>query len=141
MSNIQRAIIILAVCFSSCVTNKTAEFYFQQGKSEAAQQNSYIAVQKFTKAIEINPNYVEAYMERAKVNMSIGCVRTAILDYDSVLVKIDENDSDNRGKLYVWKGDAYYTLKEYVLACAYYEKARMVNNNQSWDRIRERCKK
>ena len=133
--------LIFVILLSSCATKKTAEFYFQQGKNEAVQTNAYVAIENFTKAIKKNPNYIEAYMERASVNVSIDSLMNAIRDYDSVLVKTNKNDYENKGKLYLKKGDAYYGLSEDTLACRCYTDAKNMNNNTAWNRLRDRCKK
>lgn len=140
MKNILTAT-LLSVFIFSCATKKTAEFYFQQGKNEVMQANDNMAVENFAKAIKKNPNYIDAYMERAKINMSIDSIQKAITDYDSVLVKIDINDRERKSKLLLMKGDAYYLLSEDTLACKCYRKSRDLNNNQAWNRLRDRCKK
>jgi len=132
--------IIIFIIFNSCVT-QTAESYYAQGKNEAIQTNDYVAIQKYTKAIKLNPNYINAYMDRAKSFMAVDSIRNAIRDYDSVLVKIDINSYEKRGQLYLIKGDAYFVLSEDSLACGCYEKSKFLGNTQSWDRIRNLCRK
>ena len=126
---------------SSCATKKTADFYFQQGKHKAAEGYTYAAIESFTKAIEKNPNYVEAYTERASANMHTDSIWNAIKDYDSLLIKTSSSEYIKKGNLYLLKGDAYYMLTEDSLACLFYEKSELMNNSKSWERLRKRCKK
>lgn len=134
-------ILMLVILLSSCATKKNAEYYFQQGKNAVAATSDDVAISNFTKAIKKNPEYIDAYLERAKVSLSIDSIQNAISDYDSVLVKTDRNDYEKQGKLYLMKGDAYYRLSEDTLACKCYKQSQKLNNAQSWDRIRNRCRK
>lgn len=132
--------LVILLC-SSCVIKKTAEYYFRQGKNEETKKDVYAAIKNYTKAIKLNQNYIESYIERASMSMSIDAYEDAVADYDSVLVRLDKNNYNKRGDLYLLKGDALYLMSEDSLACKCYEKSKDLNNASSWDRIRNRCKK
>ena len=61
----------------------------------------------FNKAIELNPNYVDAYYNRAGAKSKLGDILGAIIDYDQV-IKLNMNDADayrNRSMLKAKLGD------------------------------------
>lgn len=119
---------------------KSAEWHYQQGKNQMTQTDTYEAIKSFTQAIKKKPDYIDAYMERAKANISVDSVQNAVRDYDSLLVKINPNDYMRLGEIYFLKGDALYLVSEDTLACDNWKKAQDLNNQTSWDRIRKRCK-
>jgi len=118
----------------------SAEWYYQKGILEQKGANTYVAIDYFTKAIKKSPDYTNAYTERAKAYISVDSIQNAVRDYDSLLVKTKPNDYVRLGDIYLMKGDALYLGSEDTLACRCYIKARDLNNQPSWDRIRKRCK-
>lgn len=122
------------------VKKNSAEWYYQKGILEHKVTNTYVAIDYFTKAIKKNPDYIEAYMERAKASLSVDSIHNAIRDYDSLFVKMKPNDYVKLGELNLMKGDALYLASQDSAACSCYRKARDLNNQPSWDRIRKRCK-
>jgi Tfp pilus assembly protein PilF len=135
---------ILILLFPSCVVaslfhKKTAETYFEKGKVECANTNTYVGINFLTKAIKMNPNYEEAYMERAKAYQMIDSTEKAVSDYE-VLIFLAKNNQEQRGKLYLLIGNTRYINSEDSLACLYWRMARDMNNTSSWDKIRKYCK-
>lgn len=131
------SIIVLA---PSC-PSKSPEYYFQEGEKLYKSGSTELAVKYYTKAIKDRPDYMEAYMSRAKANMSIDSIHNAMADYDTLIVRmLMVNDYQKLGEVYFLKGDAHFLLSQDSLACKYYRKSRNMNNSKSWDRLRKRCK-
>lgn len=137
---------ILIIIFSfialapSC-PSKSPEYYYLEGEKLSKSGNNELAIRYYSAAIKNNHNYIEAYMARAKANMLIDSIRNAMVDYDTLIVKIlHSNDYQKLGDIYFLKADAHYLLSEDSLSCKYYRKSRDLNNTKSWDRIRKRCK-
>ena len=139
-------VILFAVFIPSCViskllsSKKTPEYYLNQGKRQMADTDTHEAIKSFTRAIKLNPNYMDAYMERAKANLVVDSIINAIGDYDSVMVRLKPNEYMKMGELYFLKGDALFLLGADTIACRCWRKAKDLNNQTSWDRIRKRCK-
>jgi tetratricopeptide (TPR) repeat protein len=57
-----------------------AEKYFELGDAKATSEDYEGAIASFTKAIEINPNYAQAYWNRADANLILGNYKSTIFD-------------------------------------------------------------
>lgn len=59
--------LLVAACFtifSFSQSNKSASAWFQSGKEKASGKDYYGAIEDFTKAIALNPNFAKAYYHR-----------------------------------------------------------------------------
>lgn len=75
----------------SAADNAKAEEFLTQGKAFWKEFEIRPAIESFTKAIEINPNYVPALSERGIIYFMIGENKNAVSDLDKVL-KIEPNN-------------------------------------------------
>jgi tetratricopeptide (TPR) repeat protein len=103
---------------------KDAEFYNNRGTAYVNEWKFDQAIAEYTRALKINPNYIEAYNNRGVVYRRKGQYDKAIADYNKVL-EINPRDADafnNRGAVYTWKG-------QYDQAISDYNKALEINPN------------
>lgn len=77
---------------SSNANQSVAEEYFKQGKAYWDKFEIRKALESFTKALEINPNYLDALRERGLVYFLIKESNNAVPDFDKAL-KIEPNNS------------------------------------------------
>lgn len=102
----------------------TDKEYFQKGNSYFKQSNFRAAIIEFDKAINLNPNFIDAYGDRGASKANIGQYQDAILDYEK---------ADSLGMkssiLYSNWGYAYYQLKEPEKALPLLEKAIAIDPN------------
>lgn len=64
----------------------SAEFYFKKGKTELFEKTDYKnALIHFSKAIELNPSYTDAYGGRAMAKYYSGDFKGAVKDYDKAI--------------------------------------------------------
>lgn len=98
---------LLVVLAPSCPPSKAPQYYYEQGKIESAKTNDYVAIKLFTRAINLNPDYLEAYEQRAKVNLAVDSFPQAIADYDSILT-MKNLTVEQKGKYTYLKSKAYY---------------------------------
>ena len=79
----------------------TAGKSFEKGLAAYEEGNFHQAVKKFTKAIELEPNYAEAYLYRGKAKSELHKFTEAIEDYDIAIkiyaetIKDDKDDNKN----------------------------------------------
>lgn len=118
---------------------KSAEWYYQQGVAKST--NSFVAIDNFTKAIKKNPNYYDAYMNRASAYLSVDSIDSAVRDYDFLLnMKSLPMNQERIAHLYYLKGNALYLNSADSSACFYWRKARDLGHGNSWNQIRNNCK-
>jgi tetratricopeptide (TPR) repeat protein len=113
-------VILLALAVGSGMMESTDRFnrgvaYHDEGKYD-------LAISEFTKAIEINPTYAEAYCNRGAAYHENGLYDQAISDYSKAL---EINPRDHMA--YKNRGSAYYETHKYELAISDYTKAIEIN--------------
>ncbi len=110
MKNLSVFIIILLFAFTSC-RNKAPEEYYNMGIAEAKQGNYDEALEDFNKAIELKPEYINAYINRAYyAKENLGDYEGAIEDY---LIAIDLSTNDNDAHAYSNMAYAKMKMKNY----------------------------
>lgn len=129
---------LMVVLAPSC-PNKSPEYFYAYGKQYMAQNDFVQAQRYFTKAIQTNPRYYDAYAERAKAWEKSDSLYNAIRDYDTLLT-FKNLSVDKTGELYFLKATCHYQLTEDTLACHNYKIACDLNYNKACDLIRKRCK-
>lgn len=105
----------------------TDKDYFQKGSSLFQQSNFTEAIIQFDKAINLNPNYTEAYGDRGASKANLGQYEEAIADYQKA-----EELGLKTSILYSNWGFAYYQLKQSENAQTYLEKALEIDPNNSF---------
>ncbi|MDG1684596.1 MAG: tetratricopeptide repeat protein [Flavobacteriaceae bacterium] len=63
-----------------CVFSQNTEYYYNLGNSKMDTEDYYGAISDFTRAIEINPNYGEAYSYRGVSKAKLGDYNGACKD-------------------------------------------------------------
>ncbi len=84
------------------------EDYYKLGYTSYIQRDYEQAVEKFTEAIQQQPTYAKAYIDRGNAHYNLKEYEAAIADYDRAL-KIDPKQV----KAYVNMGNSRYILAEY----------------------------
>lgn len=87
---------------------KEAEVCFKRGLDRKKEFENRLSIADFTKAIELNPDYVEAYLYRGRAYLDRGELEKAIADFTKMLVlrpKLAEN-------FYI-RGEAYLRAKKW----------------------------
>lgn len=96
----------------------SAEEYFRQGYNLYQDDKFHEAINKYTRAIDLNPFYVHAYNNRGLVKYKLGDDTEAIADY-SRAIKLDPDDAT----FYNNRGIVKAHLKDYEGAIADFDKA------------------
>ncbi|MBK7307645.1 MAG: tetratricopeptide repeat protein [Chitinophagaceae bacterium] len=116
-------VFILGIYYFYSKFSFSAEFYFKKGKTELFDKTDYKnALTHFSKAIELNPTYADAYCNRALTKVNLKDYNGAIQDYDKA---IGLNPSDTEA--YAGRGMAKYYLGDYKEVIEDYNKVISLN--------------
>ena len=102
----------------------TAEEYFYRAYEKSQKGDYYGAISDYTKAIEINPNFVSVYYNRGNAYSNLKDYYGAISDYTKA-IEINPNFAD----AYNNRGNQKSNLKDYNGAIADFTKAIEINPN------------
>ncbi len=97
--------------------------YHIKGTALDAQNRVQLAIGMYSKAIQLNPNFPNAYLERGNDFAAISRYPQAIADYDKVLSLTPQSN-----EAYNMRGVANYQLEKYDHAIADYTKAIALGN-------------
>jgi len=96
---LKKSILVLFICLIPVLAlAQTPEEYFFSGFDKTKISDWKGALQDFNKAIELNPNFEEAYVGRAIVMMHMGDNKGALLELNKA-INLNPNLSDAYGKL------------------------------------------
>lgn len=126
-------LIVIFVCINSYA--QTAQDYFNQGNAKNLKDDYLGAEKDYTKAIELNPKYIDAYINRGRLRHNgFHDDKSAIADYDAVIA-IDPKHAD----AYFYRGNAYRNLRNFQQACTDWYKAAELGNKDATKRIYDFC--
>ncbi len=77
---------LILILGSTFIFGQNAKQYFKAGQDFIATNNYKDGIEQFSKAIEISPNYADAYIERANAYEKINELKKAADDYNRALV-------------------------------------------------------
>jgi len=98
--------------------NDSQSYYYRGDLFSTDEDDFNIAIDDFTNAIKINPNFAEAYTKRAAVYDRLIKYDLALSDY-SALIRINQDDIE----AYKKRGSIYYKKREYDKAIADFDQA------------------
>ena len=96
----------------------TAKLYFDMGVSNLVPNQYEKAIDDFTKAIELNPRYFDAYWQRASAYSNLGQYESALADYTKIIEL-----KPNFAYPYYERGLVYLLLEQYNKSINDYTKA------------------
>jgi tetratricopeptide (TPR) repeat protein len=103
--------ILFFACTSTVVQSQSAKQYFKAGEDFSRAMNYTDAIDQFSKAIELDPDYDKAYTNRADAYSKIGEHENAARDYDRALV-FDKKEAE----LYYFSGKEWHLFGDNELA-------------------------
>lgn len=111
MKNFRYILILLPLMFTVTVQAQSAKQYFKAGDDFAKANNFTDAIIQYTRAIELDPDYEKAYIQRADAFSRIGEHRSSAEDYDRALA-FEEKDSE----IYYFSGKEWHLYGDNRLA-------------------------
>ena len=96
----------------------TPEEHYERGKSYVDNGDYKQAIREYTNAIQLKPDYIEAYQERGDANTKTGDYDGAIADYSEAIRLYPDSPSP-----YLSRGFAYQLKRDFDRAVADYELA------------------
>lgn len=78
----------------------TPQTYFLRGKENLKNNNIKQAISNFSKAINLDPNYYEAYKERALAKDKLGDLSGAQKDFEQYMILLEEFNKEKNEKVY-----------------------------------------
>ncbi len=98
--------------------------FFKAGEDFILAGNYQDAVEQFTKAIDLQPDYDKAYQARADAYEKLGMIREAAEDYDRAATFLDK-----KPEVYYEAGRLYYELADYDKAIDRLDKSIALKRN------------
>ena len=108
------------ICMESDFADSTAEYYIGVGNAYFDTGIYALAVSAYTCAIEIDPDYIQAYVDRGYAYAAQFDFESALADYESAIT-LDEgyvNAYNNRGLLYTFQGNFGLAIGDFSLIVA-----------------------
>jgi tetratricopeptide (TPR) repeat protein len=90
-------LILIIFCFSASFifaqTSDSSQFYLQKGKEETGAKRYAVAANNFDKAIQFNPNNVEAYVENGKADLEMRKITAALVNFEKAYQLQQSNET------------------------------------------------
>lgn len=124
---------ILSAISTSLVAQNTdsSNFYYQKGLEEKKEKRHLVSSGYFTKAIQLNPGYVEAYLESGFANNEMRKTDAAKSDFTKVLELDPQNEKAIRELT-----ELYFNYRQYQNALDLAQKCKTCTNK---DRVTALC--
>ena len=118
MKRIHFFLFLVAVMMAAGTQAQSAKQYYKAGEDFLNVANFEDAIDQFTKAIEIDPDYDKAYIARASAYEKLNNYKAAAEDFERAIVFDEKNH-----ELYYMAGYAYYKVKNNQASLANLNKA------------------
>ncbi len=106
------AAVVVMVALSAQWEERDAQGYFERAENFAFRGRFTDAIADYTRAIELAPDFSEAYRKRAVAHMNLTEYDLAIADQDEAI-----RHNPTRARAYYDRGIAHYFLKHQKAAC------------------------
>ena len=108
--------------------------YYRRGYAYTLMQKKTEAIQDLSTAINIDPNYLHAYFDRALLKTDLGDRQGAMTDYDQIIKRENLADSQKilMATVYNNKGYCLVTLGRYDQALPFLNKAIQMGPNENY---------
>ena len=136
----KRLLIFLFFLSNSVYSQISAEEYFDRGLQNKKNNLNNMAINSFTQAIKIDPNYVDAYYFRGSAKVAIGDDEGALEDFTKV-INLNPADSIKLASAYGMRGEVRFILDDDEGACDDFKKASELGDERSKELMANICDK
>jgi len=123
-------LLFVSLMLNSC-DSSTAEENLYEGIKKTEQQDLKGALKFFDKAIKINPEYSEAYLQRGRAKFNLKDIDGALTDFASAI-----NFNKAFAAAYYNRGTVYVYMRDIDNACKDFIKAKELNYPNMDDKLR-----
>ena len=113
---------------------QSAEDWFKSARAKASSGDYEEAIDDYTKALKINPQFADAYFHRGILKGRLGDAKGAISDADKA-IKINPQNA----MAYASRGIAEELGGDLQRACADWRKAALLGNTFASEMVRKQC--
>ncbi|NBC82252.1 MAG: tetratricopeptide repeat protein [Bacteroidetes bacterium] len=110
-------LIVFTAMFGIGLKSQKAKDYYKTAQDFIEAQRFEDAIAQYSKAVELEPDYVDAYIERAQMYKRLGDYKSAVDDYERAITF-----DDNEEEFYYWAAEAHYQLGNYDKALVHVKK-------------------
>jgi tetratricopeptide (TPR) repeat protein len=114
-------VLCLGTLLLACA-GKSAQEYFRQANTSLARGNSFLALRQFTRAIELDRSFGDAYFARGRVFFSTDRFGRALLDYKTAAELLPSSPD-----VFFELGNAYQRMGDYRNAIEGYDRCVRLN--------------
>lgn len=126
-------VLVMIVILGGCSGNSADKFY-KQGLKNIDNGSYQEAASNFVKAIELNPNRAEYYIDYGMALIMLNENKEAILNFDKAILDKDNAIANKNNKLaYRGKGIAYYKSYQYKEAIEQFDRALSIDELSDLD--------
>jgi len=124
MKNLALLIFVALILSSLNTQAQNPKRFFKVGEDFMLAGNYQDAVEQFTRAIDLQPDYDKAYLARADAFEKLGMIREAAEDYDRAATFLDKDQ-----EVFYQAGRLYFELAEYEKAIERLDKSISLKRN------------
>lgn len=128
-------LLFMWVLITNLTYGQTAEEYYNIANNKSDSKDYQGAIENYTKAIDLNPNYSIAYVNRGDSKIKIQDYKGAIADF-SKAIELNPKNSD----AYYNRGVSNSKLNQKESACLDWIKAEELGDTDAYDLIKQYCK-
>ena len=118
MRKITLSLFILFTFYSSICFSQSAKDFYNSGKTKTYSDKFSAAILDFDKAIELDPNYLDAYVSRGFAYLKLKDFTLCLIDFNKAI-----EIAPDQGYLYDYRGFLYNNIKQYDKSAVDYNKA------------------
>ena len=129
MKKLRFTVVAILILYCTGVFAQNAKKFYKTGEEFMQVENYKDAIDQFSRAIELQPDYDKAYLGRADAYEKSGMLEEAAADYDRASTFLEKSED-----VFYESGRVYFLLGEYEKSVE-----KLESLHAAWDQIHVRC--